>query len=100
MDDEELVRKVAGELLRILGHEVELAEHGEAALGKYRSALQAGKRFDLVILDLTIRGGSGGAETMRELLRIDPGAQGRRRRAAIPTTVSSPPTGSTALPPV
>ena len=75
MDDEELVRKVAAELLRTLGHEVELAEHGEAALRKFRDARQAGTPFDLVILDLTIRGGSGGAETMRELLRIDPGAR-------------------------
>ena len=28
--------------------------------------------FDLVILDLTIRGGMGGMETLRELVGIDP----------------------------
>lgn len=75
MDDEQLVRVVAGELLRELGHEVEFAEHGDAAIGKYRLAKAEGRPFDLVILDLTIRGGKGGAETLRELLKIDPGVK-------------------------
>ena len=72
MDDEELVRKVAGDLLRELGHDVELAEHGEAAIEKFRQARQTGRPFDIVILDLTVRGGMGGAEAVRRLLAIDP----------------------------
>ena len=71
MDDEEMVRRVAGEMLRKLGHEVEFAEHGEAAIEKYRCAAEAGSPFDIVILDLTIRGGMGGLETVRKLLDID-----------------------------
>jgi len=31
--------------------------------------------FDVVILDLAIRGGMGGAETVRKLLKIDPKAK-------------------------
>jgi PAS domain S-box-containing protein len=73
MDDESVVRVVAGELLRELGHEAEFAEHGDAAIEKYRRAKADGRPFDIVILDLTIRGGKGGAETLRELLEIDPG---------------------------
>jgi len=75
MDDEEMVRKVAYQLLTGLTHEVELAEHGEEAIDKYRQAKAAGRPFDVVILDLTIRGGMGGAEAMRRLREIDPGVK-------------------------
>jgi two-component system cell cycle sensor histidine kinase/response regulator CckA len=75
MDDEPIVRVVAGELLRELGHEAEFAEHGDSAIEKYRRAKAEGRPFDVVILDLTIRGGKGGAETLRELLEIDPGVK-------------------------
>jgi PAS domain S-box-containing protein len=71
MDDEEVVRNVAGELIKALGHDVDYALHGEEALAKYRAAQSAGRRYDAVILDLTIRGGMGGAETLRRLLIID-----------------------------
>ncbi len=73
MDDEELIRNVAGALLEVLGNEVEVVENGEAAITKYISAREAGKPFDIVILDLTIRGGLGGLETIERLLDIDPG---------------------------
>jgi two-component system, cell cycle sensor histidine kinase and response regulator CckA len=75
MDDEELVRKVAYELLTGLGHDVELAGKGDEAIEKYRQAMAAGRPFDVVILDLTIRGGMGGAETMRKLREVDPGVK-------------------------
>jgi len=72
MDDEAMVRTVVGALIRALGHDVELAEHGDAAVALYRDAKQAGKPFDLVILDLTIRGGMGGLETLQRLKETDP----------------------------
>jgi two-component system cell cycle sensor histidine kinase/response regulator CckA len=72
MDDEELVRNVAGEMIRVLGHEAEFAMNGEEAVIKYREAMSSDKRFDIVILDLTVRGGVGGEEAIRELLAIDP----------------------------
>jgi PAS domain S-box-containing protein len=75
MDDDELVRTIAGQLLAALGHEVVQAERGETALEEYQSAREAGRPFDIVILDLTIRGGMGGAETMRRLLEIDAGVK-------------------------
>ena len=73
MDDEEVVRMVSRELLVALGHEVQLAAHGAEAVEKYREARAAGRPFDIVILDLTIRGGMGGAETLARLREIDPG---------------------------
>ncbi len=72
MDDEDLVRNLIEEMLRALGHEVETASHGEEALEKYRAAADTGKPFDCVILDYTIRGGMGGAETIQRLKQMDP----------------------------
>ena len=75
MDDEPIVRVVAGELLRELGHEAEFAEHGTAAIEKFIQAKAVGRPFDVVILDLTIRGGMGGEEALRKLLEMDPGVK-------------------------
>jgi len=72
MDDEEMIRMVAKEMLRELGHEVVFSDKGEAAIEAYRAAQEAGTPFDVVILDLTIRGGMGGEETFRTLREIDP----------------------------
>ncbi len=75
MDDEELLRNIAGEMIAALGHDVDVAENGEAAIRKYLAAREAGRPFDIVILDLTIRGGMGGAETIQRLAEIDPGVR-------------------------
>jgi two-component system, cell cycle sensor histidine kinase and response regulator CckA len=75
MDDEELLRDLSREMICSLGHEVEVAKHGREALAKYQEAMAAGKPFDIVILDLTVRGGMGGAETIKKLLEIDPAAK-------------------------
>ena len=75
MDDEEMVSSVAREMLVHLGHAVEVAGDGQAAVALYQEALRQGRRFDVVILDLTIPGGMGGKETVRELLRIDPASR-------------------------
>ena len=72
MDDDEVIRNLSNELLRVLGHDVEVAQHGQEAVAAYRSAMAAGRPFDVVILDLTIRGGMGGVETVRQLLAVDP----------------------------
>lgn len=71
MDDEEVIRAIAQELLTSIGHDVTCTESGETALEAYQAARNAGTPFDLVILDLTIRGGMGGVETMRRLAEID-----------------------------
>jgi PAS domain S-box-containing protein len=73
MDDEELVRTISGEMIREDGHEVEFAEDGQTAIEKYKAAREAGAPFDIVILDLTVRGGLGGKETIKALRAIDPG---------------------------
>jgi CheY-like chemotaxis protein len=72
MDDEEVVRTLVRRLLQQMGHEVELVADGQSAIGAYESAKDQRRPFDAVILDLTVRDGVGGKETIRELLKIDP----------------------------
>ena len=72
MDDEALVREVAGDMLSFLGYSVQYASDGEETIEKYKKSLETGKPYDLVVVDLTIPGGMGGLETMEKLLEIDP----------------------------
>ena len=72
MDDEDLVRDIAGRILSHLGYTVDYAENGEEALDIYHAALSSDQPFDAVILDLTIRAGLGGVETMQKLRELDP----------------------------
>lgn len=76
MDDDEMVRFVAGETLKRYGFEVEFAVDGSEAVELYRERHQSGAAFAAVILDLNIPGGMGGQEAMKRLLEIDPGARG------------------------
>jgi CheY-like chemotaxis protein len=76
MDDDEMVRFVAGETLKRYGFEVDFANDGSQAVELYRQRLQAGNPFAGVILDLNIPGGMGGEEAMKRLLEIDPDAKG------------------------
>lgn len=72
MDDEQVIRDLAAELLSSMGYDVGLAEDGIEAVDVYRKACLSGQPYDAVILDLTIRGGMGGQETLEQLRRIDP----------------------------
>lgn len=71
MDDQELILNMIRMMLDRMGYETESATDGAKAIELYREAYEAGTPFDLVILDLTVPGGMGGAETMAELLKID-----------------------------
>jgi PAS domain S-box-containing protein len=72
MDDEDFIRELAFVMLEKMGYEVTIAEDGQQTLALYREALDAGRPFDAVILDLTVPGGMGGKETMRQLVADDP----------------------------
>jgi CheY-like chemotaxis protein len=72
MDDEESVRDMAREMLAMIGYTVTIARDGAEAIAVYRGAMASGEPFDLVLMDLTIPGGMGGKETIRELMKIDP----------------------------
>lgn len=72
MDDEEMVRQVAADLLHFLEYSPTLARDGSEAVALYEKELAAGTPFDAVILDLTIPGGMGGREAVQLLRMLDP----------------------------
>ena len=72
MDDEESILRIVQGMLRFLGYRSETAVDGARALVAYRMAAEQGKPFDGVILDLTVPGGLGGAETAERLRALDP----------------------------
>lgn len=72
MDDEDVVRTIAVEMLQHIGCEVESACDGASAIGLFKKALKSGTPFDVVILDLTVAGGMGGEETIKKLIEVDP----------------------------
>ena len=71
MDDEAGIREMASQLLRRIGFAVETTADGAEAVAAYRKAMEEGRRFDLVVMDLTVPGGMGGLEAMRALQVID-----------------------------
>jgi CheY-like chemotaxis protein len=73
MDDEEMVRTVVGEMLKMFGHEVEFARDGREAIDLYVKARESDHPFSAVIVDLNVPGGMGGREAVEELRRIDSG---------------------------
>ena len=84
MDDDDIVRDVAGKMLTNLGYELILLgwQRSNRAIQEVKNS---GRPFDVVIMDLTIPGGMGGRETMQKLLEIDPHVR-QSFRAVILTT--------------
>jgi CheY-like chemotaxis protein len=72
MDDEEMIRELAKQMLSRLGYAVEVTRDGAEAVACYQQAFESGKLFEAVILDLTVPRGMGGRETLQRLLAIDP----------------------------
>ncbi len=75
LDDEEVICELVAYALTPLGYTVEQAYNAETALRMYREAMERGKPFDVVIMDLTIPGGMGGKEAVVKLREIDPKAK-------------------------
>ena len=79
VDDNQINLKLASELIRLWGHEVTEAEHGEAALQLYRE-----DDFDLVILDIQMPDIDG-----VELLRMMRNAKPSARTPAVALTANT-----------
>jgi nitrogen-specific signal transduction histidine kinase/CheY-like chemotaxis protein len=72
MDDEPDIRRVTGSMLEFLGYQAEVVETGTVAVERFRQAIEKGKPFDVVLLDLIVPGGMGGRETIDRLSRLEP----------------------------
>ena len=86
MDDDDTICLGMTALLGELGYEVETTADGEEAIERYGEALKSDQPFDAVILDLTVPGGMGGAETIERLKALDP-----RVRAVVSSGYSTDP---------
>ncbi|RMG46508.1 MAG: PAS domain S-box protein [Acidobacteria bacterium] len=75
MDDEAFIRDVGSQMLTYLGYEVDVARDGNEAIALYREKKERGEPYDVVIMDLTVRGGMGGREAIKKLLAFDPQAR-------------------------
>jgi len=75
MDDEEMIRMIAAEMLEYLGYNATTCTTGEEAISLYKAANDSGSPFFAVIMDLTIPGGMGGKEAAQKILEFDPGAR-------------------------
>ena len=72
MDDEASIRQLGGAIFKRLGLDYTAVADGAAVLREYETASAEGRPFDLIMLDLTVPGGMGGAEAMEKLRRLDP----------------------------
>ena len=75
MDDEPWLREIMAQTLARLGYVAELAKDGDEAIFCFERALNAGRPFAAVLLDLTVRGGMGGREVVKVLRELDPGVR-------------------------
>ncbi len=71
MDDEEAIRDISQTMLEKFGFEARLAQNGEEAVAIYKDAMDEGKQFNAVLLDLTVPGGMGGEEAAQKILAMD-----------------------------
>ncbi len=83
MEDEEMLRDLIQTMLEHLGYEVDSALDGEGVIQLYSEALEEGREYDAVILDLTVKVGMDGREAIRKLLYLN-SQVGRSYRAGPP----------------
>jgi CheY-like chemotaxis protein len=75
MDDSEIIIEVVDVMLRRLGYEPVFAKDGASAIEIFKESIKGNQQFDAVIMDLTIPGGVGGKDAIKEVLAIDPQAK-------------------------
>ncbi len=75
MDDEKMVQRICADMVRHLGYDVILADDGQQAIDKYKELMNTDNSIDVIIMDLTIRGGMGGKEAASKILELDKDAK-------------------------
>lgn len=74
MDDDTSILMLSKIMLERHGYQVEESLNGEEAISLYKASLDAGSKYDLLIMDLTIPGHMGAKEAIVEILKLDPEA--------------------------
>lgn len=71
LDDEELILSSLSEMLESWGYKVTCTKKGPEAIEQFTKAKESARPFDLVIMDLTLPGGIGGKDVIKQLKEID-----------------------------
>jgi CheY-like chemotaxis protein len=69
-----MMRLINKKMFEHYGCKVTLATTGEEAVALYREQLESGHGFDLVLLDLMVKGGMGGLDAARKITELNPEA--------------------------
>jgi len=72
VEDDETVRHVAQQMFEHLGYYVLATSGGEDAVAAYAKALRSAEAFELVVVDLTLRGSMDGMAVLARLRELDP----------------------------
>ena len=72
LEDEELIRRIIRANLERYGYDISESEEGSEAIDQYQAALDEGRPFDLMIVDLSIPNGMGGADAVAKIRELDP----------------------------
>lgn len=75
LDDEELILAIVSEMLTAIGYECDAAANGEDAIVMYREAMDTGRPYCAVLVDLTLGEGMDGLEAARRIRDMDSGAK-------------------------
>jgi CheY-like chemotaxis protein len=75
MDDETEVRELLTSMLKKQGHKVTSSKEGNECVNIYKNEKEKENPFDLVIMDLTVKGGLGGKEALIKLREYDKNAK-------------------------
>ena len=75
LEDEPLIRQLIVSNLTAAGCEVTPTSEGSETVARYTEAFLSGKRYDLVVMDLSIPNGMGGAQAMEKIRQVDPGVR-------------------------
>ncbi len=72
MDDDQKISAITANMLQSLEYKFDLAKNGEEAVKLYRSYLNIGRPYDVVLMDLTVIGGMGGEDAFKAMKELDP----------------------------
>jgi len=67
LDDEPFITKMAESILSSFGYQVTSTTSSQRALDFFRESVEDGRVFDIVVLDLNIKGGMGGKEVIKRM---------------------------------
>jgi len=76
LDDDDSVQRTLSLMLKKMGYNVVNFTEGQTLINYYSQAIRNEETFYAIILDLTIPGGLGGKEVIKDLRKISPDFKG------------------------